>query len=130
MLLFGHRFIPSNSFYHILDIDSITNTPPSSIVHIEFDEKNLDIIEHARLNSIAFSLYVKNVREIIYASALGASFILVDKNLATDAHKLATDYLFDSKILVLIQEEQEIEEFAIVGVDGAIFSNAIIKVNS
>lgn len=130
MLLFGHRFIPSNSFYHILDIDSITNTPPSSVIHIEFDEKNLDIVEHARLNNIAFSLHVKTIREAVYASALGASFIVVEKNLANDIHKLATEYLFDAKILVLIQEEKEIEELAAIGIDGAIFSNAIVKVNS
>ncbi|MDQ7061045.1 MAG: hypothetical protein Q9M43_07820 [Sulfurimonas sp.] len=87
MLLFGHRFISSTSFFHVLDIDSISNTPPSSIIHIEFDEKNLDIIEHVRLNSISFSLCVKNITEIIYASSLGASFIVVHKDLAADAQK-------------------------------------------
>ena len=130
MLLFGHRFIPSTSMYHVLDIDSITNTPSSSIIHIEFNEENLDIIEHAKLNNISFSLSVKNVREVIYACALNASFIIVSKDLAQQAHKLATDYLFDAKILVLVENENEIEELALLGVDGAIFSNAIIKVNS
>ena len=45
MLFYGHRFIPSDSLYHVLDSDSIANTPPSSTVHIVFDEKNLDFIE-------------------------------------------------------------------------------------
>ncbi|MBL4730209.1 MAG: hypothetical protein JKY28_02270 [Sulfurimonas sp.] len=130
MLLFGHRFIPSDSFYHVLDSDSISNTPPSSHVHIEFDEKNLDIIEYANQNTIPFSLSVKNIREIIYAASLGASYIVVHENLAEDAHKIATEYLFDAKILVLIEEESQIEGLALLGVDGVIFSNAIIKVNS
>ncbi|MCD4668180.1 MAG: hypothetical protein K8R44_06295, partial [Sulfurimonas sp.] len=72
MLIFGHRFIPSNSFYHVSDIDNITNTPPSSIIHIEFKEENLDIISHAKINQINTSIYVKNIREVIYASNLGA----------------------------------------------------------
>ena len=130
MLLFGHRFIPSNSFYHVLDIDSIANTPPSSLIHIEFNEKNLDIIEYVNLNTIPFSLSVKSIREIIYAASLGASYIVVHKNLAEDAHKIATEYLFDAKILVLIEEEAQIEDLALLGVDGVIFSEAIIKVNS
>ena len=130
MLIYGHRFIPSNSFYHVLDINSISNTPPSSTIHIEFSEENLDIISHANLNSIHTSICVKNITQIIYASSLGASFIIVRKNLANDAQKLANEYLFDAKILVIIEDESEIEELAILGIDGVIFSNAIIKINS
>jgi hypothetical protein len=130
MLIFGHRFIPSNSFYHVSDIDNITNTPPSSVIHIEFKEENLDIISHAKINQINTSIYVKNIREIIYASNLGASFIIVKEELATDAQKIATEYLFDAKVLVLIEDENEIEKYALLGIDGVIFSNAIIHISS
>lgn len=130
MLIYGHRFIPSNSFYHVLDIDSISNTPPSSIIHIEFNEENLDIISHANINQITTSICAKNITEIIYASSLGASFIVVHNELAEDARRLANEYLFDAKILVLIENEDEIEKFALLGVDGVIFSNAIIKITS
>jgi hypothetical protein len=130
MLLFGHRFIPSNSLYHVLDIESISNTPPNSIIHIEFREENLDIIKHTQLNQISTSVCCTSVAEIIYASALGASFIVVRKNLAHNAQKLANEYLFEAKILVLIEKEDEIEELALAGVDGVIFSNAIVKINS
>lgn len=130
MLIYGHKFIPSNSFYHVFDIDSISNTPPSSIIHIEFSEENLDIISHASINQITTSIFVKNITEVIYASSLGASFIVVRNELAADAQKLATEYLFDAKILVIIEDEKEIEEFACLGIDGVIFSNAIIHTNS
>ena len=130
MLLYGHRFIPSDSFYHVLDIDSIKNTPPSSIVHIEFCEENLDIIEHTRINQIHSSISCQTITEIIYASSLGASFIVIHPNLCENAIKIANDYLFDAKILVLIEEENEIEDLALSGVDGIIFSNAIVKINS
>ena len=130
MLLFGHRFIASNSFYHVLDIDSINNTPPSSIIHIEFCEENLDIIEHVRINQISSSIRCKTITEIIYASSLGASFIVIHPDLCKNAIKIANDYLFDAKIVVLIEEEEEIEDLALMGVDGVIFSSAIVKINS
>ena len=130
MLLFGHRFIPSDSFYHILDINSISNTPPSSVIHIEFSEENLDFIKHTSLNQISTSIACKDITEIIYASSLGASFIMVNSQLAENATKIANEYLFDAKILVHIEDENEIEELALLGVDGVIFSNAIIKINS
>lgn len=130
MLIFGHRFIESENFYHILDIDSIANTPPSSNIYVDFKEENLDIIKHLRDNDICFALNVKNISQIVYASALGASFITVNQENAKIANDIADNYLFDAKILVHIHEESEIEKLAIIGVDGVIFTNSIIKINS
>jgi len=128
MLLFGHKFIQSDRFYHILDIDSIVNTPPASTILIEFTQDNLDIIEYAKQNYISMALDVKDITQIIYANAFNSSYILVPKELAKTAQNLANNYLFDSKILVHIENEDEIEEMAILGVDGVIFKEAIIKI--
>jgi len=127
MFIFGHRFIKSEPFYHIENIDAVLNTPSSSVVFLEFTEQNLDIIEHLNSNEILFSLSVKNITEIIYASELGGSFIVVDKTLAKTAQDIANNYLFDAKILVRIENESEIEEMALLSIDGVIFSNGIIK---
>ena len=127
MFIFGHRFIKSEPFYHIENIDAVLNTPSSSVVFLEFTEQNLDIIEHLNSNEILFSLSVKNITEIIYASELGGSFIVVDKTIAKTAQDIANNYLFDAKILVRIENESEIEEMALLSIDGVIFSNGIIK---
>lgn len=130
MLIFGHKFIPSENFYHILDVDAILNTPPNSTIYLDFSEENLEIINHAVSNHIKVALDVKNIKELIYASSLGASFIIVDKKLVSTAQNIANNYLLDAKIVVHISDDAEIEEFAILGVDGVVFSNAIIKINS
>ncbi|MDF1876606.1 hypothetical protein JHD47_02110 [Sulfurimonas sp. SAG-AH-194-L11] len=130
MLFFGHRFLESESFYHINSIDAITNTPPSSSLYLEFAQENLDIIHHFNANEISFALSVSTITELMYASALNANYIIVDKELAKSAQNIAESYLFDAKILVSIASDEEIEEFALLGVDGVIFSNAIIKINS
>ena len=130
MLIFGHKFIPSESLYHITDIDGVINTPPSSTIYLEFSEENLDIIEHANSNQMQFALDVKNITELIYASAFGAKYIILSREIAKIAQDIAENYLFDAKILVHISDNTEIEEFALLGIDGVIFSNAIIKINS
>ncbi|WP_418640985.1 hypothetical protein [Sulfurimonas sp. ST-27] len=110
------------------DIDAIVQTPPASIIYLEFEEKNLDIIEYLNQNSIKFALKVQDVTELIYASALGASYIHVEQKLAKTAQKIAENYLFDAKILVHIENEEEIEEMALLGIDGAVFTEAIVKI--
>jgi len=127
MLLFGHRFIPSESFYHITTIDAISKTPPSSKVFLEFSEDNLDIIQHLVKNSVKFVLSVKNIRELIYASSLEASYILVQKEIAKSAQNIAESYLFDAKILVSLEDENQIEEMAMLNLDGVLFPSAIIR---
>jgi len=130
MLLFGHRFIESESFYHITDIDAITKTPPSSTLYLPFSEENLDIISYLNANSVSFVLVVADIKELIYASALNAKYIVVSKKLAKTAQDIAESYLFDSKILVTIEKESEIEEMALLNIDGVLFANAVVKINS
>ncbi len=130
MIFFGHRFINSKNFYHISSIEAILNTPPSSTLYIEFSETNLDIITHAKLNSMPMAIYAEDITDVLYASSLGANFIVVPKNLAKNAQNIAENYLFDAKVLSIIEDEDEIEELALLGVDGVIFPNTIIKINS
>lgn len=130
MILLGHRFFKSEPLYHIPDIDAIQNTPSSSVVYFYFSENTLDIAEHCRLNDISFALHATTIREIIYAHAMDAKYIVIPFELAESAQKIANDYLFDAKILVQSDDEEDIEELALLGVDGVIFTNGIVKVNS
>ena len=130
MIIIGHRFIPSENFFHVSNIDAIKNTPPASCIYLEFEEENLETINHATKNNVCLALSVNNITQLIYASNLGASYIIVEKELAHSAQNIANEYLFDAKILVSIGDESEIEEFALSSIDGVIFSNAIIKTPS
>jgi len=130
MLLFGHRFVASEKFYHILDTDALVHTPPNSTVYIVFEEGNLDIIAYLTRNNIPFALEIATIEELIYAAALHASYIFVPKELAKTAQNIAENYLFDAKIIVHITSEEEITTMALSGVDGVAFPSAVIKINA
>jgi len=130
MIIFGHRFIESPSFYHVFDMDSIRCTPSSSTIYVDFNADELDIITHARLNKVPMAIKVSTILDLIYASSLDAKYIIVPKKDAKVAQSIANNYLFDAKILVFITQEKEIEELAILGIDGVLFADAIVKTNS
>lgn len=130
MLFFGHRFLKNEIFYHISDIEAIEKTPPNTTIFLEFKEENLDIIEYLNENSINSALSALNTTEILYSASLNANYIVVPVELAKTAQSIAESYLFDAKILVMLENEDQIEEMALLGIDGVIFSNAIIKINS
>ena len=128
MLIFGHRFIASPRFYHIDGIDTIAHTPGGSLLYLPFAEENLDIISHMTQNGLEFALEAASLREVVYAENLGAKFIIIDNELASEAQKCAENYLFDAKILCRIDDEDKIEVMAEAGIDGVLFTEAIIKV--
>jgi len=128
MLLFGHRYFKREPFYHIFDIDDIAKTPSNATIFVEFDEKSIDIIDHLRLNDISFALSVETITEAIYAENFRARYIVCAKEVAKDIQYIAQEYLFDAKILARVEHENQIEALAKEGVDGVIFSEAIIRV--
>ncbi len=130
MLLFGHRFIASERFYHIDDITSISHTPANALLYVMFDENNLDILQHMQRNALRFGVEVANITELIYAENFGADYIVVLASLAKEAQQIAESYLFDAKIIAKIDEENDIESMAYKGVDGVLFAEAVIHVSS
>ena len=130
MLILGHDYIPSESLYHIESRDAIKHTPSNSTILITFKKENLDLVQYAKENGIHFALEVESLKEVLFTHNLQAKFILVDETLAQEAQKVAETYLFDAKILVTITDDEEIIHFAKLGLDGVIFSDAIIKITS
>lgn len=130
MLIFGHKFIPSDLFYHITSIEDINHTPPSSTITLAFEESNLDIIAYAQKNDIKMALSVDSIIQLMYASSLNACYIIVPREIVKTAQNIAESYLFDAKILVKIESESEIEEIALLGIDGVLFSNAVVKITA
>ena len=62
---------------------------------------------------------------ILFAHALGARYILSGEKNAEAFQAVAQHYLFDMEILVLIHHEEEIEKYALMGIDGVIFASSI-----
>ena len=54
------------------------------------------------------------------------SFVVSPIEEGSFIQSVAQDYLFDTKVLVLINEEKDISKMARVSIDGVIFPSAII----
>lgn len=130
MLLFGHPYIPSLPFYHIDSIEALRHTPSNSVVTLFLTPKNLDIIEHLRQNSVRFALHIETAVDAVIAENLGASYLIVLPKYAVTVQKVAEHYLFDAKVLGYIENVNHLDELVDMRLDGAVFSDAIIKINS
>lgn len=130
MLLFGHPYVPSQPFYHIDSIEALRHTPANSVVTLYFTAENLDIIEHLRQNHIRFALHVETAVDAVISENLGADYLIVLPKYGSEIQKVAEHYLFDAKVLGYINTTKSLNDLIEMRIDGAIFSDAIIKINS
>ena len=130
MLLFGHPYLPSETFYHIDAIESVRHTPANSVVTLFFAPENLDIIDYLRENSVRFALHIETPSDAILSENLGASYLIVSPKNAPEVQSVAEHYLFDSKVLGYVEDMEHLPKLIEMRLDGAIFADAIIKITS
>ena len=125
MIIIGHPWIQSNRFFKVFSIKDIEKSQPGDIVLLEplVDSHNYAI--HCQNNNIPYALQVSTLEDALFANSLGAKYIICEEHDALMIQPIATEYLFDTRILVLIHSEKEIAKIARANVDGVIFAEAI-----
>lgn len=122
MILIGDKNIRYENIEKIDSISDISSTKPNSTVLFNFD---MELLKYTQSNDINSAVIVNNIKEIIYSASLNARYIIVSQELSKIAQKIADNYMLDSKILVIINSEDEMEQNAIDEIDGVIYLNRI-----
>jgi len=126
MIIIGHEDIPYRPLYYVESVEEIKNTPPGSTLWLGPFSGSKSIARHCFENGIGYAVMAETVNDALKANALHAHYIVAPMELAREVQKIAETYLFDAKILLPVDEENEMEEAAEAGIDGVIFQEAII----
>jgi len=127
MLIFGHPWIESPRFMKVFSIEEIEKIQADEIALLEPLNVSINIARYCKANDIAFSVTINNIRDAVFANALKADYMLCQHEQAIIIQKIADDYIFDTKILVVIEDEKSIDNIIRFGIDGVIFSKAIVQ---
>jgi hypothetical protein len=121
MIIIGYEYVPYKPQYVVDGVEAIAKTPSNATLFLKtYDEA---LMRYCRQNALEYSVCVESVTQLIVANALGATYI-VTKNPKRD-QKIATNYLFDAKILTFIKDINEIESLVEADIDGVIFESAL-----
>ena len=127
MIIIGHPWIKSNRFFKVFSIKGIQKSQPDDIILLEPLVDSHRYAAHCQANAISFSVVVNTLDDALYANALGAKYIICEEDDALMIQPIANEYLFDTRILVLIHNEKEISKIARGHIDGVIFAEAICE---
>ena len=122
MIVIGDKLIPFEEFFRINSIDDIKNTKANSTVLFTYCN---EIAKYCFENEISFAVVVNSIKEAVYSSNLNTKYIITNKELSKELQKIADNYMYDAKILVIIESSDEFEEIAKAQIDGVIFKNLI-----
>jgi len=125
MVIFGHPWIENGRFVKVFTLEQIRQTRPGDVILLEPFNVSIELARYCREHQLPFAVTVTTIREAIFANALGAAYVLSEHEQAIAIQKIADEYLFDTKVLVLIEEEKRIDTMARFGIDGVIFPAAI-----
>ena len=122
MILIGDKNIECESIEKISSISDIASTTPNTTVLYNFD---FEILKYVAKNNISSCVVVKNLQEVIYASSFSVKYIIVENNISKHAQEIVNNYMLDSKILVIINTDDEIVDNALDEIDGIIYKKVV-----
>ena len=122
MIIIGDKLVPFEEVIYIKNIENIKYTKANSTIIFDYDEKTL---EYSYKNNLSSAVVVSSIKEAIYCNSLNVKYIISEKNLACEIQKIADNYMYDSKNLVIINSNEEFEQTAKAQIDGAIFKELI-----
>ncbi len=128
MIIIGHPWVASPRFAKVFSLDDIDRLAEGSVALLEPLPESIEMAQHCQANGMVFAITVNEIRNAIFANALGAKYIITQQEDAMEIQPIAERYLFDTKVLVLIEDEREIERLARFSIDGVIFPQAIGQV--
>jgi hypothetical protein len=123
MLIFGYDLIPSRPWCKVSTQKEVASTSSSTVILLDFN--SLDIATYCKEQNVDFALEVESIKEALIASALGASYLLCAQDVAKEIQAIANEYLWSAKVIVPIENEDELEIVARLGIDGVIFAQSI-----
>ena len=125
MIVIGHPWIESPKFCKVFSEEDIKKSDPKSIVVLEPLVDAHRLAAYCQKNGIAYAVPVNKLKEAVFANALGATYIICEEDDALMIQPIAQEYLFDTRVLVLIHDEKSIAKLARSFIDGVIFAEAI-----
>ena len=125
MLIVGHPWIKSQKFHKVCSLEDIKKSQADEIVLLETLADSHALAQYCQENGIVYALETTSLDDALFANALGAKYMLCEENMALTIQPIAQEYLFDTRVLVRIDNEKEMTKIAKAGIDGVIFAEAI-----
>lgn len=89
--------------------------------YFRFEIEELGTYKELVSSGADVALGVSDIKELVYACNLGVKYALTNKEDAAIMQRIVDSYMYDTKLLAIIYEEDELEWAASAEIDGVVF---------
>ncbi|MDD2699129.1 MAG: hypothetical protein PHF17_10040 [Arcobacteraceae bacterium] len=122
MIIIGSDYIGHDYFEGVHEIKDIVHTSSNTTLLFFY---NLDLMEYCFKNTLPYAVILNSIQEAVFANNLGAKYLITDEHKSKTIQTVAENYMFDSKVLSIIDGIEMIENVAINGIDGVIYKKIL-----
>ena len=127
MIIVGHKWIKSSRFFKVFSLEDIKRSQAGDVLLFEPLVDSHLFAAHCQEHDIPYAVAVSSLNDALFANALEAKYIICEEEDALMIQPIGQEYLFDTRVLVLIHTEKEIAKIARAGIDGVIVASAIVN---
>ena len=108
----------NEEFIEVKTLEDIKKSPNNATLIFKYCNSSLELYNFCKINNIPYGVIVSDIKELIFCTNLGAKYIFCDtiKN-AIIFQKIADEYLLDSKIVLFVDNFEQINEIVHYGID-------------
>lgn len=122
MIIIGDPMIPSEAMFRIYHKEQIAESQPNATLIFKYNDA---ILEYASQNELSCAVMVDSIKEAIYVNACKGKYIIATQSLAKKIQKVAEVYMFDAKVLAVIENNDAFESVAEDEIDGVIYKTIL-----
>lgn len=122
MIIIGDALVPYEHMFRIYHKEQIAESQPNSTIIFKYNDA---ILEYASSNALPFAVMVDSIKEAIYVNACKGKYIIASASLAKEIQKVAENYMFDAKVLCVIESNDAFEAVAQDEIDGVIYKHIL-----
>ncbi|RXJ60250.1 hypothetical protein [Candidatus Marinarcus aquaticus] len=122
MIILGDEIVPYEALHKVNCVQDVANTPANSTVLFPY---NKALMQYCAQNSVPYAVQINEVKEGIYANALKARYIIASFQTAKQIQLIAENYMYDAKVLCIIDSNNELEKIAKAEIDGVVYSSIL-----
>jgi hypothetical protein len=108
----------NEEFTYVKTLEDIKNSPSNNTLIFEYCDSSIELYNFCKINNIPFGVIVSDIKELIFCLNLNAKYVFCDtiKN-AKKFQKIVEDYLYDTKIVLFVDDFNNMEEIVSYQID-------------
>ncbi len=101
----------NEEFYEVNTLEDIKNSPNNATLIFKYCDSSIELYNFCKINNIPYAVHIFNIKELIFCANLGAKYVFCDTiKQAKHFQKIVDNYLLDTKIVLLTDSLDKIEE--------------------